>query len=131
MADRITTSESITPNPTPQTGSRPASQPATAEAEGQPNPARGSAGHAPGSRSHEEGDKAEGDKPDGTPLETSAKIDSTKKQLEEIALAARDIQSSEELASFNTSMSMAAASLETLRSAEVQRAAGEAEKNKR
>jgi hypothetical protein len=116
MADRITTSESLSPNPHPQTGSRPASQPASSEAQGQPNPARGS-------RSHE-GD----DKPNGTPLETSAKIDGIKKQIEDIALAARELPSSEELASFNTSMSMAAASLETLRSAEVQRAAEEAEK---
>jgi hypothetical protein len=118
MADRITTSESLGPNPHPQTGSRPASQPATAEAQGQPNPARGS------SRSHESEDK-----PDGTPLETSAKIDSIKKQIEDIALAARDLPSSEELASFNTSMAMAGASLETLRSAEVQRAAEETEKD--
>src|SRR4030095_11925939 len=118
MADRMTTSESVNPNPHPQTGSHPASQPATAEAQGQPNPARA------GSRSHPASDK-----PDGTPLETSAKIDGIKKQLEDIALAARDIPSSEELASFNTSMAMAGASLETLRSAEVQRAAEETEKD--
>lgn len=124
MADRITTSESLDPNPHPQTGSRPASQPATAEAQGQPSPARGS------SRSHPQSDTPDDTpKPDGTPLETSAKIDGIKKQIEDIALAARDIRSSEELASFNTSMSMAAASLETLRSAEVQRAAEETEKD--
>jgi hypothetical protein len=117
MADRITTSESLEPNPHPQTGSRPASQPATAEAQGQPNPARGARG------------RTDEDKPEGTPLETSAKIDSIKKQIEDIALAARDIPSSEELASFNTSMSMASASLETLRSAEVQRAAEDAAKD--
>lgn len=123
MADRITTSENLNPNPHPQTGSRPASQPATAEAQGQPNPARGSSSHPGASRSHEGEDK-----PNGTPLETSAKIDGIKKQIEDIALAARDLPSSEELASFNTSMAMAGASLETLRSAEVQRAAEEAEK---
>src|SRR4030095_11973905 len=110
MADRITTSESIDPNPHPQTGSRPASQPATAEAQGQPNPARGSSrSHPPIDHSDEDdkdrdkdkdkdkdvgapGDKA--DKSSDTPLQTSAKIDGIKKQIEDIALAARDIPSS-------------------------------------
>jgi hypothetical protein len=102
----MTTSESVSPPPAPH----PPAQ------TGQPHPARSGAA-------------AREDKPDGTPLETSAKIDGIKKQIEDIALAARDLPSSEELASFNTSMSMAAASLEILRSAEVQRAAEEAEKN--